>query len=104
VTIASGTSNRLAGITRKLKETAVYLITLDRVAKVTAFMNKFGSNLKDKKNVTILQDTKNEFIQRFGPAKYPPLFLYSVKKGLILYEDNEQNLPRFTKQINASAK
>jgi peroxiredoxin len=89
---------------QEFKKAAMYLITLDSVSKVTAFMNKYGNNLKNKKDVTILQDTKSEFIQKFGPKKYPSLFLYSVKKELILYEDNEQNLPRFTQQINASAK
>jgi peroxiredoxin len=89
---------------REFKKTAIYLITLDSVAKVITFMNKYGSNLKDKKNVTILQDTQNEFIRKFGPRKYPSLFLYSAKKELILYEDNEQNLFRFLQQINASEK
>jgi hypothetical protein len=67
-------------------------------------MNKYGSNLKAKKNVTILQDIRNEFIQKFGARKYPSLFLYSTKKELMLYEDNEQNLFRFIQKINAPAK
>lgn len=89
---------------QEFNKTAIYLITLDSVAKVTPFMNKYGSNLKDKKNVTILQDTQNEFIRKFGPRKYPSFFLYSAKKELILYEDNEQNLFRFIQKINEHVK
>jgi peroxiredoxin len=88
----------------EFKKTAIYLISLDSVAKIIGFMNKYGSKLKDKKNVTILLDTQDEFIRKFGPRKYPSLFLYSAKKELILYEDNEQNLFRFVQQINALAK
>ena len=89
---------------QEFNKTAIYLITLDSVAKVSPFMNKYGSNLKSKKNVTILQDTQNEFIRKFGPRKYPSLFLYSAKKELILYEDNEQNLVRFIQKINELVK
>ncbi len=88
----------------QFNKTAIYLITLDSSEKIKPFMNKYGIRLKDKKNVVILQDTRNEFIQKFRPRKYPSLFLYSSKKELMLYEDNEQNLSRFIQQINASEK
>jgi peroxiredoxin len=89
---------------KEFKKTAIYLITLDSAEKIKPFINKYGIGLKDKKNVAILQDTKNEFIQKFGPRKYPSLFLYSQKKQLLLYEDNEQNLFKFIQKINAPAK
>ena len=85
---------------QQFKKTAIYLISLDSQEAITRFMNKYGSNLKDKKNVTLLQDPKYEFMRKFRPRKYPALFLYSAQKELILYEDNEQNLFRFSKQIN----
>jgi peroxiredoxin len=87
---------------KEFKKTAIYLVTLDSAEKIKPFMNKYGSNLNNKKNVVLLQDTKNEFIQKFGPRKYPSLFLYSEKKELMLYDDNEQNLFKFLQQINAS--
>ena len=87
---------------KEFKKTVIYLITLDSAEKIKPFINKYGSNLNNKKNVVLLQDTKNEFIQKFGPRKYPSLFLYSSNKALILYDDNEQNLPSFVQQINAS--
>ena len=89
---------------KEFKKTAIYLITLDSAEKIKPFINKYGIGLKDKKSVIILQDTKNEFIQKFGPRKYPSLFLYSEKKELMLYEDNEQNLFKFLQKINASEK
>jgi hypothetical protein len=52
----------------------------------------------------MLQDTKNEFITRFGPRKYPSMFLYAADKKLLGYDDNPANMARFSKQINAPAK
>jgi len=89
---------------QEFKKTAIYLITLDTQEKIARFMSKYGSNLKDKKNVTILQDPQYEFMRKFRPRKYPAIFLYSAKKELILYDDNEQNLFRFSQQINAPGK
>ena len=86
------------------KKTAIYLITLDDQEKIKGFMNKYGINLKDKRNVTVLQDPQYEFMRKFRPRKYPALFLYSTDRKLLLYEDNEQNMFRFLQQINASAK
>jgi peroxiredoxin len=85
---------------QEFKALAIYLISLDSMEKIKWFINKYGYNLKDKKNVTILRDIRNEFIQKFGPRKYPSLFLYSEKRELMLYEDNEQNLYRFERLIN----
>ena len=88
----------------EFKKSAVYLITLDSQEKITLFMSRYGNSLKNQKNVTILQDTKNEFLPKFRPRKYPSLFLYSAKKELIMYDDNPQNLFRFTQQINKPVK
>ena len=63
-------------------------------------MNMFGKGLKGKKNVVLLQDNLNQFISSFKPQKYPSMFLYSAKKKLIDYEDNEETLFRFVNAIN----
>jgi peroxiredoxin len=81
------------------KKAAIYLITLDSLETINRFMAKYGSGLKDKKNVTLLQDPQYEFMRKFRPRKYPSMFLYSVKKELILYDDNEKNVSRFSKHI-----
>lgn len=86
---------------REFDKAAVYFITLDNPATTAVFFNQYGKNLLHKRNVTILQDLNNEFIRKFNPRKYPSLFLYSTHGKLILYDDNEQNLFRFTQLINA---
>ena len=84
---------------QELKKTAIYLISLDNQQKMNQFLDKYGQNLKNKNNVTLLQDLNNEFIKKFGPRKYPSLFLYSAKRELILYDDDEKKLTLFLKQI-----
>jgi len=54
--------------------------------------------------VTMLQDTKNQFIIRFKPRKYPSLFLYDANKKLLDYEDNPENMFRFSKLLNTASK
>jgi peroxiredoxin len=84
----------------ELKNTAVYLISLDTKPAITNFLNTNAKNLMAMKNVTILQDLKNEFITRFQPRKYPSVFLYSPRKKLILYDDEEKNVPVFLQKID----
>lgn len=86
------------------EKASLYLITLDKNNKIDPFMIKYASELKGKSNVTILQDTLQEFIVKFKPKKYPAMFLYSPQSDLILYSDNEKEVPKFLKQINAEIK
>lgn len=84
------------------KKAAIYLITLDNQETITRFMIKYGNSLKDRKNVTLLQDPQYEFMRKFRPRKYPSMFLYSVKRELILYDDDEKNVSGFSKYIIGS--
>ncbi len=84
-----------------LNNAAVYLLTLDEPAKTRGFLKQHGNHLLNKKNVTILRDYRNEFINKFRPRKYPSLFLYSADKKLILYDDDEKQIPVFLKHIKA---
>ena len=84
---------------KELDKVAVYLLTMDNQVKVNAFLGKYGNNLINKKNIQLLQDTKNQFILKFSPRKYPSLFLYSPQKKLILYDDDEKNLYQFLEKI-----
>lgn len=83
----------------QLKKVAVYLVSLDGKEKMNSFLDKYGPGLKNKKNVTLMLDSQNEFILKFKPKKYPSLFLYSSKKQLIMYDDNEENLYKFWQKI-----
>lgn len=87
----------------ELKNTAVYLVSLDTKPAITNFLNTNAKNLTTMKNVVILQDLKNEFITRFQPRKYPSVFLYSPQKQLIMYDDEEKNVPVFLQKIDVAA-
>jgi len=90
----------LDGHYNEFKKAAIYLVTLDGPEKINAFLSRNGPGLVSKKNVTILQDTRNEFISKFKPRKYPSMFLYSPEKRLVLYDDNEKNIDQFAKKIS----
>jgi peroxiredoxin len=83
---------------------SIYLISLEDKAAITNFFNQYGKNLPGQKNVTILQDSKNQFITQFSPRKYPSVFLYSAQKKLLLYDDEDQYLEKFFKIIAPSKK
>jgi hypothetical protein len=86
---------------KEYTKSAIYLVTVDVKARVNPFLDTYAPNLKNNKNVTLLQDLKNEFILKFKPRKYPSMFLYSKEKKLMLYDDNEQNLSAFLPKIKA---
>jgi peroxiredoxin len=83
---------------------SIYLVSLEDKTAITNFFNQYGKNLPAQKNVTILQDTKNQFITQFSPRKYPSVFLYSAQKKLLLYDDEDQYLEKFFKLIDPSKK
>lgn len=67
----------------EFKHVNFYLVTLDAKPEIATFMNKYGSGLNGKKNVTILLDSGHEFIPKFQPTKYPAMYVYSEHKKLI---------------------
>ncbi len=83
---------------------SIYLISLEDKTAINNFFNQYGKNLSGQKNVTILQDFKNQFITQFGPRKYPSVFLYSAQKKLLLYDDEDMYLEKFFKIIKLSRK
>lgn len=83
---------------------SIYLISLEDKTAITNFFNQYGKNLPSQKNVTILQDSQNQFITQFSPRKYPSVFLYSAQKKLRLYDDEDQYLQKFFKIISPSKK
>ena len=81
------------------KNTSMYLICLDDKDKINSFIKQYAPVLLQQKNVTLLRDSKNEFITRFTPVRYPSMFLYDANKKLLDYEDNEESMFRFTTTI-----
>ncbi|MES2774847.1 MAG: redoxin domain-containing protein [Bacteroidota bacterium] len=79
------------------RKAAIYMITLDDAGKLGRYIEKHAPGLKLRKNISFLQDVNSEFIAKFQPRKYPSLFLFSKKRTLLRYGDDEQHLPLFTR-------
>ena len=86
--------------TKRLSKANVLLVTRDRKELVMPFIRNFGADLYGKKYVTLLADSYNQFISRFLPKKFPSLFLFSEKGTLLLYSDEEKDIPAFLDKIN----
>ena len=86
------------------KNAAVYLVSEASQAKIQSFINQYFQQLIKGKNVTVLRDTKNEFLTKFQPLRYPAMFLYSSNKKLLDYEDNAESIFRFKKPLQATTK
>ncbi|NWJ52458.1 MAG: redoxin domain-containing protein [Bacteroidetes bacterium] len=82
----------------------IYLISLDNIASVNDFINKYGKDLVNRKNVIVLQDLMNQFIKNFKPNKYPSVYLYSPEKKLILHDEEDLDLEKLFTIISASKK
>jgi peroxiredoxin len=85
------------------KKAAIYLISLDSVQTINNFLHKYAPDVIGQKNVTVLLDTKSEFITKFKPRKYPSLFLYDANKKLLDYEDNPASMFRFSMLLKNTA-
>ncbi|MEY2648685.1 MAG: hypothetical protein RL282_1398 [Bacteroidota bacterium] len=77
------------------------MITRDPKKDVVPFLKNFGPKLIVKQNVTVLSDKNNQFIARFLPRKFPSMFLFNKKNQLMLYSDEEKDIPRFLQMIKA---
>jgi len=77
------------------------MITRDPKEDVVPFLKNFGPKLIIKKNVSVLSDKKNQFIARFLPRKFPSMFLFNKNNDLMLYSDEEKDIPKFLTLIKA---
>ena len=73
-------------------KTYMCLVSLDKPDNINRFMATYSPQLSSGKNVVLLQDKLYQFIPKFKPNKYPSMFLYSAKKKLISYEDDEESV------------
>lgn len=86
--------NRISTRYSDVKAANLYLVTLDSKPVLQGFMSSYGKNLQNKKNVTLLQDLKYQFIPHFKPKKYPGVFLYSPQKKLLMYTNDEREVDK----------
>lgn len=84
------------------KNTAVYLVSTDSEDRINSFIHTYLLSFSNKQNVTVLQDTKNQFVPQFNPIRVPAMYLYSEKGKLIDYEDNAESTFRFTKLLQTN--
>lgn len=80
---------------KSLNNINVMMITRDPKTDVVPFLKNFGPKLIIKKNVTVLSDKNNQFIARFLPRKFPSMFLFNKNNDLMLYSDEEKDIPKF---------
>jgi|ERR1022692_3968004 peroxiredoxin len=86
------------------QKTAVYFISVDDHDKINRFVDTYAPHLEGQKNVVLLRDNLNQFIAKFKPYRYPAMFLYSIDKKLIDYEDNEGSVFRLVNAIKKFVK
>ena len=84
---------------RELTAATVVLVTMDTKEAVMAFLSKYGSNLSAKKNLTLVFDPNRQFIARFLPRKFPAMYLFDTQGALILYSDEEKDVPQFIQKL-----
>ncbi|MEY3060408.1 MAG: hypothetical protein RL000_1760 [Bacteroidota bacterium] len=85
----------------KLNDINVFLITRDQKAVVNSFLNEVGAKLLTKKNVTVLSDYQNQFIGKFLPKKFPSMFLFGINRQLLIYTDEEKDIPIILEKIKS---
>ena len=83
----------------EFKETNVYIVSQSSPQSVQSFLKKYAPGLYEKKNVVVLHDKQNTFVDTFQPIRVPGMFLYSKDGKLLLYEDNEETIFRFVNFI-----
>ncbi|MBE7173720.1 MAG: redoxin domain-containing protein [Williamsia sp.] len=93
------TMKYMNGHVASLNKVYMCLISLDNPTNINRFMDTYGPQVKAQQNGVLLQDKLYQFIPRFKPEKYPALFLYSAKKKLLEYSDDEESIARFVDKI-----
>lgn len=87
-----------------LKKTNIVLVSLDVEKSIRMFLTKYGPKFLDNPSVTILQDTKYEFVPLFNPKKYPSLYLYAPNRDLLVYANNDEKIDEIFNVIENTQK
>ncbi len=81
------------------RKVALYLVSMDTRPAIEKFMATYGKELYRKSNVTVLQDFKPEFIQKFSPDKYPAIYVYSKTGSLIQFFSGQKDVKDIEKVV-----
>ena len=72
---------------KEFKNTAFYLVSMDKKPQIQKFVHTYGKALEGKDNVTLLADANRQFIEKFTPSQFPALYIYSKERKLLKYWD-----------------
>lgn len=84
----------------EFKKAEFYLVSLDEVSGILAFMEKYAPQMKSKPNVTLLSDFNRQFITSFLPLQYPALYIYGPDWKLIKYYGQNSKVVDIIKTVN----
>lgn len=86
------TMKLFAGEYNNLLHVNFYLVSLDQPEPVLKFMSIYANKMLNKRNVFLLQDVNQQFVQKFNPLTYPAVFLFNQNKQLLIYQDKESQM------------
>lgn len=76
----------------ELKQLNLLLISMDVEKSVKMFLTAYGPKMLNNDKVTVLMDSKYEFVPLFHPKQYPSLYLYGKNKELLMYANNDEKI------------
>ncbi len=82
-------------VNRRLEEldkVDILLVSLDVEKSIKMFLEENAPAMLQNPKVTILMDTKYQFIPAFKPRKFPSLYLYDEAKNLLIYANNDKHI------------
>jgi len=85
---------------KQLGSVTVYLVSMNKKESVVPFLAKFGKDISQMKNATVLLDNKYEFVTKFKPTQYPGMFLYSPSQRLEMYSHENKDIPNILAKIS----
>lgn len=88
----------------ELSKVNILLVSLDVEKSIRMFLEDNGPNLLDNSKITILIDTKYQFIPAFKPKKFPSLYLYDEDKKLLVYANNDKKIDKIFEIVAAENK
>lgn len=86
---------------KELSGISILLVTMDRREEVAIFRDKYGKDLFQLKNTTLLFDGQRQFIARFLPKMFPAMYLFNKQGGLMLYTNEEKDVDQVIKMIHS---